>query len=78
MNRDLIEFYENKKQQLEKEIIECREADKNRMANSRTKRLYEIDLILAGLNAEKENNKLITIIRDLEKRLKQEGVVIDE
>lgn len=76
MNRDLIEFYEEQKIKIQREIDELLEVGKK--SPKRINRLVEIDFILAGLNAEKEEKKLKNYIRNLKCRLMQEGINIDE
>lgn len=76
MNKDLRDFYEEQKYKVEKEIEELLEVDKSTKAKE--KRLFEINLILNGLESEKEMEKLYKEIRDLKLRLKQEGINIDE
>ena len=76
MNKDLRDFYEEQKSKVEKEIEELREVDKSTL--TKEKRLFEINLILNGLESEKEMEKLYKEIRDLKLRLKQEGINIDE
>ena len=70
MNKDLIEFYEEQKQRIQREIDEIWEVGKKSPA--RAKRLVEIEYILNGLNADNENMRLRKEIRDLKFRLKQD------
>lgn len=49
MNKDLIEFYESKKQKIEREIQDLNEV--GRKSPKRVNRLIEIDYILEGLEA---------------------------
>lgn len=70
MNKDLIEFYEEQKQRIQREIDELWEVGKKSPA--RAKRLVEIEYILNGLNADNENMRLRKEIRDLKFRLKQD------
>lgn len=56
MNKDLIEFYEEQKQKIRKEIDDLWEVGKK--SPSRIKRLVEIEYILNGLNADNENMRL--------------------
>lgn len=75
MNKDLIEFYEEQKQKIQREIDELWEVGKKSPA--RAKRLVEIEYILNGLNADNENMRLRKEIRDLKLRLKQEGIEVE-
>lgn len=75
MNKDLIEFYEEQKQKIQREIDELWEVGKKSPA--RAKRLVEIEYILNGLNADNENMRLRKEIRDLKFRLKQEGIEVE-
>lgn len=75
MNKDLIEFYEEQKQKIQREIDELWEVGKKSPA--RAKRLVEIEYILNGLNADNENIRLRKEIRDLKLRLKQEGIEVE-
>ena len=75
MNKDLIEFYEEQKQKVQREINELWEVGKKSPA--RAKRLVEIEYILNGLNADNENMRLRKEIRDLKFRLKQEGIEVE-
>ena len=75
MNKDLIEFYEEQKQRIQREIDELWEVGKKSPA--RAKRLVEIEYILNGLNADNENMRLRKEIRDLKLRLKQEGIEVE-
>lgn len=75
MNKDLIEFYEEQKQKIQREIDELWEVGKK--SPVRAKRLVEIEYILNGLNADNENMRLRKEIRDLKLRLKQEGIEVE-
>lgn len=75
MNKDLIEFYEEQKQRIQKEIDELWEVGKR--SPKRVARLVEIDYIINGLNADNENARLRKEIRDLKLRLKQEGIEVE-
>lgn len=75
MNKDLIEFYEEQKQKIQREIDELWEVGKKSPA--RAKRLVEIEYILNGLNADNENMRLRKEIRGLKLRLKQEGIEVE-
>lgn len=57
MNKDLIEFYEEEKNKIQREISDLWEVGKK--SSKRTNRLVEIDYILDGLYANKEIEKLI-------------------
>lgn len=76
MNKDLIDFYENEKIRIEKEIQDLWEIGKK--SKTKEKRLTELSLILSGIDAETEQSKLRNRIYDLEKRLKMEGIDIGE
>lgn len=56
MNKDLIEFYEEQKEKIEKEIRDLWEVGKK--SPKRASRLVEIDYILEGLEADKTIQKL--------------------
>ena len=75
MNKDLIEFYEEQKKKIQREIDELWEVGKK--SPTRAKRLVEIEYILNGLNADNENMRLRKEIRDLKLRLKQEGIEVE-
>lgn len=75
MNRDLIEFYEEQKQKIQREIDDLWEVGKK--SPTKAKRLVEIDYILNGLNAENVNMRLRKENRDLKLRLKQEGIEVE-
>ena len=64
MNKDIIEFYEEQKTKIQKEIDELWEVGKKSPA--RIKRLVEIEYML-----------LRNEIRDLKLRLKQEGIEVE-
>lgn len=76
MNKDLIEFYEEKLKQNERDIEAYREVGDvpTRIVN----RNQELELILQGLNADKTEKMLRQEIKDLRKKLKKEGIEIDE
>ena len=76
MNRDLIEFYEEEKNRIQKEINDLWEV--GRKSPKRVRRLIEIEYILNGLNADKENARLRQENRDLKKRLAIEGINIED
>ena len=75
MNRDLIDFYEEERNRIQKEINDLWEVGKK--SSARVKRLVEIEYIINGLNADNENIKLRQEIRDLRLRLKQEGIELE-
>lgn len=75
MNRDLIEFYESEKQRIEKEISDLWEVGKK--SPKRVRRLIEIEYILDGLSEDKEVKRLIQENQNLKKRLKMEGIDIN-
>ena len=76
MNKDLIEFYEEEKNKIQREISDLWEVGKK--SPKRTNRLVEIDYILDGLYANKEIEKLKEENKALRKRLMQEGIEISE
>ena len=75
MRKDLIEFYENEKQRIEREISDLWEVGKK--SPSRVNRLVEIEYILEGLYADKIN-ELKEENRALRIRLAQEGIEVSE
>ena len=75
MNKDIIEYYEEQKQKIQREIDDLWEVGKKSPA--RINRLVEIDYILNGLNLDNENMRLRKEIRDLRLRLKQEGIEVE-
>ena len=76
MNKDLIEFYEEEKNKIQREISDLWEVGKK--SSKRTNRLVEIDYILDGLYANKEIEKLKEENKALRKRLMQEGIEVSE
>ena len=74
-NKDLIEFYEEEQRKIQREIEDLWEVGKK--SPKRVKRLVEIEYILNGLNADKENMRLRKENADLRKRLKQEGIEVE-
>ena len=76
MNKDLIEFYENEKIRIEREIQDLNEVGKK--SPSRVNRLVEIDYILEGLEASKKIQKLRKENADLRYRLNVEGIDLGE
>ena len=76
MNRDLIDFYEEERNRIQKEINDLWEVGKK--SPKRVHRLIEIGYILSGLDADKENAKLRQENRDLRMRLVQDGINIED
>ncbi len=76
MNKDLIEFYEEEKNRIQKEIDGLWEVGKK--SPKRVNRLVEIEYILDGLEANKIINNLRAENRALRVRLAKEGIEIDE
>ena len=76
MNKDLIEFYESKKQKIEREIQDLNEV--GRKSPKRVNKLIEIDYILEGLEASQIIQKLRKENHDLRCRLEREGVDLGE
>ena len=76
MNKDLIEFYENEKIKIEREIQELHEVGKK--SSKRINRLVEIDYILEGLEASQTIQKLRKENADLRYRLNAEGIDLGE
>lgn len=76
MNKDLIEFYEEEKNRIQKEIDGLWEVGKK--SPKRVNRLVEIEYILDGLEANKIINNLRAENRALRARLAKEGIEIDE
>lgn len=76
MNKDLIDFYEEQKIKIQREIDDLREV--NKRSPKRINRLIEIEYILKGLEANKIINNLIEENRALRARLMKEGIEIDE
>ena len=73
---NLVEHYENELKKTEKAIEELWEVGKISAAKNNRKR--EIELILDGLTAREQINKLNDTITALKRRLKSEGINIDE
>ena len=67
MSKDLIEFYEEERNRIQKEINDLWEVGKK--SPKRVHRLIEIEYILNGLDADKENARLRQENRDLKMRL---------
>lgn len=76
MSKDLIEFYEEERNRIQKEINDLWEVGKK--SPKRVHRLIEIEYILSGLDVDKENAKLRQENRDLRMRLVQEGINIED
>lgn len=76
MNKDLIEFYENEKIKIEREIQDLNEVGKK--SPRRVNRLVEIDYILEGLEASKTIQELRKENADLRYRLNVEGIDLGE
>ncbi len=74
MNKDLIEFYEEEKQKIEREISDLWEVGKK--SPKKINRLVEIEYILDGLYADKKINQLRDENRTLRIRLMQEGIEV--
>lgn len=73
---NLVEHYENELRKTEKAIEELWEVGKISAAKNNRKR--EINLILDGLTAREQIDKLYDEITALKRRLKSEGIDIDE
>ena len=76
MNKDLIDFYEEQKTKIQRELNDLREV--NKKSPKRENRLIEIEYILDGLEANKIINNLRAENRALRARLAKEGIDIDE
>ena len=76
MNKDLIDFYEEQKIKIQRELDDLREV--NKRSPKRINRLVEIEYILNGLEANKIINNLREENRALRARLAKEGIEIDE
>lgn len=76
MNKDLIDFYEEQKTKIQRELNDLREL--NKKSPKRENRLIEIEYILDGLEANKIINNLREENRALRVRLAKEGIDIDE
>lgn len=74
MDKDLIKFYEEEQQKIQREIEDLWEVGKKNP--KRVKRLVEIEYILDGLNACKELQRLRKENADLKYRLVKEGIDI--
>ena len=76
MNKDLIEFYEEEKNRIQKEIDDLWEVGKK--SPKRVNRLVEIEYILDGLEADKKIRQLNEENKALRKRLVLEGIEVSE
>ena len=76
MNKDLIEFYEEEKNKIQREISDLWEVGKK--SPKIINRLVEIDYMLDGLYANKEIEKLKEENKALRTRLMQEGIEVSE
>ena len=76
MNKDLIEFYEEEKNRIQKEINDLWEVGKK--SPKRINRLVEIEYILDGLETDKKIRQLNEENKALRKRLMQEGLEVSE
>ena len=75
MYKDLIEFYEDEKNRVQREISDLWEVGKK--SPKKTNRLVEIDYILDGLNANQTIRRLEMENSALKTRLAQEGIYVD-
>lgn len=75
MYKDLIEFYEEEKNRVQREISDLWEVGKK--SPKKTNRLVEIDYILDGLNANQTIRRLEMENSALKTRLAQEGIYVD-
>lgn len=73
---NLREHFENELRKVEKEIEELREV--NKVSPARQCRVRDINLILDGLTAREQIDKLRQENKELRKRLEMEGINIDE
>lgn len=76
MSKDLIEFYEEERNRIQKEINDLWEVGKK--SPKRVRRLIEIEYILNGLDTDKENARLRQENIDLKMRLVKEGINIED
>ena len=76
MYKDLIEFYEEERNRIQKEINDLWEVGKK--SPKRVNRLVEIEYILDGLENDKKIRQLNEENKDLRKRLMQEGIEVSE
>lgn len=75
MYKDLIEFYEEEKNRVQREISDLWEVGKKSL--KKANRLVEIDYILDGLNANQTIRRLEMENSALKTRLAQEGIYVD-
>ena len=75
MYKDLIEFYEEEKNRVQREISDLWEVGKK--IPKKANRLVEIDYILDGLNANQTIRRLEMENCALKTRLAQEGIYFD-
>lgn len=75
MYKDLIEFYEEEKNRVQREISDLWEVGKK--SPKTANRLVEIDYILDGLNANQTIRRLEMENSALKTRLAQEGIYVD-
>lgn len=73
---NLREHFENELRKVEKEIEELREV--NKTSSAKQQRVRDITLILDGITAREQIDKLRQENKDLRKRLMMEGIDIDE
>lgn len=73
---NLREHFENELRKVEKEIEELREV--NKTSSAKQQRVRDINLILDGITAREQIDKLRQENKDLRKRLMMEGIDIDE
>lgn len=75
MYKDLIEFYEEEKNRVQREISDLWEVGKK--SPKKANRLVEIDYILDGLNANQTIRRLEMENCALKTRLAQEEIYVD-
>lgn len=76
MNKDLIEFYEEERRRIVREILELNEV--GRKSSKRVNRLVEIQYILEGLEATQTLQQLRKENWELKYRLQQEEIDLGE
>nr|DAQ70804.1 MAG TPA: Suppressor of IKBKE 1, Coiled-coil, PROTEIN BINDING.5A [Caudoviricetes sp.] len=74
--KDLIEFYDEEKNRIQKEIDDLWEVGKK--SPKRVSRLVELEYILDGLEAYKRIKKLQEENRALRKLLEDHGIEVEE
>jgi hypothetical protein len=74
--KDLIEFYDEEKNRIQKEIDDLWEVGKK--SPKRVSRLIELEYILDGLEAYKRIKKLQEENRALRKLLEDHGIEVEE